>query len=97
MVVGVCRNETNVLAKDADVMLQWHSDLNGRFCLPKLSCWGETEQNGLYMVFLPIADDGTKQPCCPVQLVVRVVMQEADFIVHAVDEALQQGVLPLIA
>ena len=55
------------------------------------------QQTGSYIIFLPIADDGTKQPCCPVQLVVRVVMQEPNLVIHAVDEALQQGVLPLIA
>ncbi len=46
---------------------------------------------------LPVANDRTKQSGCSVKLMIWVVMKEADLVVHAVDEALQQGHLPFIA
>ena len=54
-------------------------------------------QTGSCIACLPIPDYGAKQPCCPVQLMVRVIVQEPNLIIHAVDEALQQGLLPLVA
>ena len=46
---------------------------------------------------LPVANDSTKQSGCSVKLMIWVIVKEADLIVHAVDEALQQGHLPFIA
>ena len=51
----------------------------------------------LYLVGVPIADDSAKKASRSVQLIVWVVMQEADFIIHAVDQALQQLALPSIS
>lgn len=46
---------------------------------------------------LPVANDRTKQSSCSVKLMIWVIVKEADLIVHAVDEALEQGHLPFIA
>ena len=46
---------------------------------------------------LPVANDSTKQSGCSIKLMIWVVVKEADLIIHAVDEALQQGHLPFIA
>ncbi len=46
---------------------------------------------------LPVANDSTEEFGCSVKLMIWVVVKEADLIVHAVDEALQQGHLPFIA